>query len=362
MYKISFAGKNNSFHQDVKNSVEKYFSATRLSKTGNWKLYLKTLVLVPAAMGLYLFLLYSHPALIPGVLISALLGFVLASVGFNVMHYACHGSYSKKNWINNMMGLSLNLLGGNAFIWKFKHNIVHHTYTNIDGVDDDIAKSPVMRMCESQKWTKAHRFQHIYVVLLYAISSFAWVSMMDFSKYFKRKVNNTDLQKMDLTEHLIFWLSKLLYIVFYIAIPVHLVGWTAWAIGFSSMHIMMGLTLAIVFQLAHVVEDVEFVFAPGLEPQKIEEEWAIHQVRTTANFAPGNKLISWFVGGLNYQIEHHLFPKVSHVHYPAIASIVKNVCARHKINYKEFHTMGSAVRSHFHMLKILGRKPVSIVS
>jgi linoleoyl-CoA desaturase len=362
MYKISFTGKNNSFHQDLKNSVEKYFSTRHLSKTGNWKLYLKALVLIPAAVGIYLFLLYKPISIVPGILISALLGFVLASIGFNVMHDACHGSYSKKDWVNNIMGLSLNLLGGNAFIWKFKHNIVHHTYTNIDGIDDDIAKSPMMRMCESQKWTKAHRFQHIYVLVLYAISSFAWVSMMDFNKYFRRRVNNTDLQKMDVTEHLIFWLSKLLYIVIYIAIPVHIVGWATWAIGFGSMHIMMGLTLAIVFQLAHVVEDVEFVFAPGLEPQKIEEEWAIHQVRTTANFAPGNKLISWFVGGLNYQIEHHLFPKVSHVHYPAIASIVKKVCARHQINYKEFETMGSAVRSHFHMLKILGRKPVSIVN
>ena len=143
--------------------------------------------------------------------------------------------------------------------------------------------------------------------------------MMDFNKYFKRKVHNTELQKMDLSEHLIFWLSKILYVVFYVVIPVHFVGWSAWAIGFSCMHVTMGLTLALVFQLAHVVEDAEFVFAPGIEPQKIEEEWAIHQVRTTANFAPRNKLISWFVGGLNFQIEHHLFPKVSHVHYPAIS-------------------------------------------
>jgi linoleoyl-CoA desaturase len=357
MYKISFNNKNNSFYQDIKSSVENYFSRNQVKKTGNWKLYIKSLTLVPAAIGLYLFLLFAHLAIIPGILISGLLGFVLASIGFNIMHDACHGSYSRKPWINNIMGLSLNMLGGNAFIWKFKHNIIHHTYTNIDGIDDDIAKSPVMRQCESQKWVKAHRFQHIYVVILYAISSFAWVSMMDFSKYFKQKIHNTSLQKMDISEHIIFWLSKAMYVIFYIAVPVHFVGWQAWAIGFTCMHITLGLTLALVFQLAHVVEHAEFVFAPGIEPQKIEEEWAIHQVRTTANFAPRNKIVSWFVGGLNFQIEHHLFPKVSHVHYPAIAPIVREVCNKHDVHYNEFKTMGSAVASHFRMMKSLGVKP-----
>ncbi len=361
MYKVSFNNKNNSFYQDLKFSVEKYFSTNHIRKTGNWKLYIKALALVPAAIGLYLILLFVHLSLIPGILISGLLGFVLASIGFNIMHDACHGSYSGKSWVNSLMGLSLNMLGGNAFIWKFKHNIIHHTYTNIDGIDDDIAKSPVMRQCESQRWVKAHRFQHIYVVILYAVSSFAWVSMMDFTKYFKQKIHNTSLQKMDFSEHLIFWLSKLMYVLFYIAIPVHFAGWQAWAIGFSCMHITLGLTLALVFQLAHVVEEVEFVHATGIESQKIEEEWAIHQVRTTANFAPRNKIISWFVGGLNFQIEHHLFPKVSHVHYPAIARIVRNVCEEHQVRYNEFKTMGSAIASHFRMMKMLGMKPAQVV-
>jgi linoleoyl-CoA desaturase len=360
MYKVSFNNKNNSFYQDLKSAVETYFTTNNVAKTGNWKLYIKALTLVPAAIALYLVLLFGQVTILPGIFLSGLLGFVLASIGFNIMHDACHGSYSRKTWVNDVMGLSLNMLGGNAFIWKFKHNIIHHTYTNIDGIDDDIAKSPVMRQCESQKWVKAHRFQHIYVPLLYAVSSFAWVSMMDFTKYFRKKIHNSELQKMDRREHVIFWLSKIMYAVFYIAIPVHFVGWTAWAIGFGCMHLMLGLTLALVFQLAHVVEDTEFVFAPGIEPQKIEEEWAIHQVKTTANFAPRNKIISWFVGGLNYQIEHHLFPKVSHVHYPAIADIVKEVCNKHQLRYNEYGTMNAAVASHFRMMKMLGRRPVQI--
>ncbi len=362
MYKVSFNNKDHSFHRDLNTSVENYFSANQVSKTGNWKLYSKALTLVPAAIGIYAVLLLVRLSWIPGILLSGAFGFILASIGFNIMHDACHGSYSGKAWVNNIMGLSLNMLGGNAFIWKFKHNIIHHTYTNIDGLDDDIAKSPAMRSCESQKWVKAHRFQHIYVVFLYAISSFLWVSIMDFNKYFKRRIHNTALQKMNFSEHLIFWLSKALYIIFYIIIPVHFAGWTAWAIGFTCMHLTMGLTLALVFQLAHVVEDARFVFAPGIEPQKIEEAWAVHQVRTTANFAPRNQLISWFVGGLNYQIEHHLFPKVSHVHYPAIAPIVKQVCDQHQVHYNEFKTMSAAVVSHFRMMKMLGKKPAAMVN
>ena len=287
----------------------------------------------------------------------------MASIGFNVMHDACHGSYSTKSWVNNLMGLSLNLLGGNAFIWKFKHNIIHHTYTNIDGLDDDIAKSPAMRSCESQKWVAIHRYQHIYVVFLYAISSFLWVSLMDFNKYFKSKVHNTASAKNGSYGTYYFLVKQTAVCCIVYCHPRSLCGMVRpGQIGFSCMHITMGLTLALVFQLAHVVEDAAFVFAPGTEPQKIEEEWAIHQVRTTANFAPRNKLVSWFVGGLNFQIEHHLFPKVSHVHYPAISGIVKDVCSRHQVYYNEFSTMTAAVVSHFHMMKMLGRKPTLIVN
>lgn len=272
------------------------------------------------------------------------------------MHDACHGSYSSKKWLNETLGLTLNALGGNAFIWKFKHNIIHHTYTNVDGIDDDIAKSPIMRQCTTQKWVPLHRIQHIYVVLVYAISSFAWVFIMDFTKYFKRRIFRTELQKMNNHEHMMFWLSKVLYVVFYVALPVFAVGWQAWAIGFACMHVSMGLTLALVFQLAHVVEHAEFEVVEQ-DDKIIESEWAIHQLKTTANFAPRNKIISWFVGGLNYQVEHHLFPRISHIHYPRISKIVASTCSKYHLPYNVYTTMTGAVASHFRMMKNLGKKP-----
>ncbi len=358
MFKITFDNKNTAFFTALKNSVDEYFASAKIKKTGNWKLYAKTVTLIPAAIGIYLSLLLFPMHWAPALLLCGMLGLILASIGFNVMHDACHGSYSTRKWLNNLMGLSLNMLGGNAFIWKFKHNIIHHTYTNVDGLDDDIAKSPLMRQCTSQKWVPAHRFQHIYVVAVYAISSLAWVFLLDFFKYFKSKVHNTDLQTMNRKEHFLFWLSKVLYVLFYVLIPALIVGWIPWLVGFLVMHAVMGLTLAIVFQLAHVVEETEFVQAIENDPQKLEAAWAVHQVMTTCNFARRNRIISWFTGGLNYQVEHHLFPRISHVHYPAISNIVKTTCLQYGLAYHEFPTMTKAIISHFSLMRQLGRKPV----
>ncbi|MBI1782102.1 MAG: acyl-CoA desaturase [Sphingobacteriales bacterium] len=357
MSKVTYNNSNNQFFQSLKNSVDNYFISAKRKKTGNWNLYYKTIVLLTAAVAIYLSLLFLPLTAVWGILLSSIFGIVLASIGFNVMHDACHGSYSERKWLNETLGYSLNALGGNAFIWKFKHNILHHTYTNVDGMDDDIAKSPLMRQCTSQKWVPAHRFQHFYVLFFYAISSFAWIFLMDFNKYFRQKIHNTPLQKMDRKEHFIFWISKVLYVFFYIVIPVIVVGWQAWAIGFIFLHIFMGLTLAIVFQLAHVVEHTEFEKVRAGENMPLNLSWAEHEVRSTADFAVNNKMVCWFTGGLNFQVEHHLFPKISHIHYPAINKIVKEKCREFNLPYHSFPTAKAAIISHFRLMKALGKKP-----
>jgi linoleoyl-CoA desaturase len=358
MPKVTFNNKDKSFFNTLKSSVDQYFTAQQLKKTGNWNLYSKTAILAPAAILIYSLLIFlpTMPAFL-AILLCCLLGFTLASIGFNLMHDACHGSYSSKGWVNTVMALSCNLMGGNTYIWKFKHNIVHHTYTNIDGIDDDIALSPLMRQCSTQKWLPPHRFQHIYGFLLYSFTSLAWFFVMDFTKYFNQKVHTTPMTKMDLKEHLTFWVSKALYVALFVVFPIVQLGIMPWLFGFVALNLTLGLTLAVVFQLAHVVEHAEFVHADQVEPLKIENEWAIHQVKTTANFAPRNKFISWFVGGLNYQVEHHLFPKISHVHYPAINRIVKQTCRQFNIPYNEFPTMQQAIASHYRIIKELGKKP-----
>jgi len=274
-----------------------------------------------------------------------------------VMHDACLGSYSSKKWLNNILGLSLNAIGGNAFFWKQKHNILHHTYTNIAGADDDIAQSKLLRQSPTQEWKPFHRYQHIYVTVAYALTLFMWVGVRDFEKYFTRKIHNTPLQPMSTKEHITFWLSKALYIVFYILIPILCVGPLAWLIGYLTMGIVTGVVISYVFQLAHAVEGPEFD-SVGIDDKMIETEWAVHQIKTTANFAPHNKFISWAVGGLNYQIEHHLFPRVSHIHYPALSKIVRDHCQKFKLPYHSFPTVTMAIGSHLRTMKHLGQKQV----
>lgn len=359
MAKVTFNNKNAVFYKSLKKDVDDYFNYNQISRTGNWKLYTKAIVLFTAAIALYLTVLFAP---IPGSLklvACGLFGITLACIGFNVMHDACHGAYSEKKWVNELLGLSLNALGGNAFFWKQKHNIIHHSYPNVDGVDDDIAKSPFIRMCSTQKWVPAHKAQHIYVPFLYMLGSIFWIFLKDFQNYFQKKVHTTPINNLTKKESRIFWISKGFYLLTYIVFPILIVGFWPWLLGFLIMHFTMGFSLSIVFQLAHVIEETEFEFIAedAVDTLQLESEWAVHQIKTTGNFAPKNKLISWFVGGLNYQVEHHLFPRVSHVHYPAISGIVEEKCREFNLNYISIPTMGKAIQSHFKLIKELGQKP-----
>jgi len=355
MGKVSFNNSNNLFYQSLKASVDGYFKTRGIKKTGNWALYSKTLILIPAALAIYISLLaLSMPTAVALVLCAAL-GLIISSIGFNVMHDACHGSYSSRKWVNNTLGLTLNALGGNAFFWKQKHNILHHTYTNIEGADDDIAQSRLVRQSPTQEWLPIHQYQHIYITLAYALTLFMWIGVRDFKKYFTRKIYNATLQPMGPTEHFTFWTSKVLYAVFYIALPIVFVGFLPWLVGFVTMNVVAGVVLSYTFQLAHAVEGPEFD-AVGLDDKVIETEWAVHQIKTTANFAPRNRIVSWFVGGLNFQIEHHLFPRISHIHYPALSRIVQQHCKQFSLPYHCFPTVASAISSHVKTMKYLGQR------
>src|SRR5215204_7582416 len=203
--KITFSPPHPDFFQSLKKSVDAYFKQNEIKKTGNWKLYSKTLILVPSAIAIYVSLLvFSLPA-VTAISLCAALGFLIACIGFNIMHDACHGSYSSKKWVNNILGLSMNAMGSCAFFWKQKHNIIHHTYTNIEGADDDIAQSKYLRQSPSQKWLPVHKYQHLYLTPAYSLMVFMWVGFNDFKKYFAGRINNTPLQPMNTKEHIIFW-------------------------------------------------------------------------------------------------------------------------------------------------------------
>jgi linoleoyl-CoA desaturase len=361
MAKVTFNNKDNAFFTSLKTSVDAYFKDNNIQKTGDWRLYIKTFILVGGAIGIYLLMLLGNLSAIYNVLLCIPLGYIMACIGFAVMHDANHGSYSTNTKLNDFVGLSANLLGASSYFWKQKHNIIHHTYTNVDGIDDDIAKSPIIRQCESQKWVPAHKVQYLYLTPIYALSTLFWIFNMDFQKYFKRKIYTTDAWDMSTKNHVIFWVTKIYYVGVFMVLPIFIFGFWNWFGGYLLTNAALGITLSFVFQLAHVVENTEFEHVPLDETKAIETAWAEHQIKTTANFAMNSKIISWFVGGLNFQIEHHLFPKVSHIHYPAISKIVMEKCKEFNLSYNKYDTLAQAVASHFRVMKALGKKPVEVV-
>jgi linoleoyl-CoA desaturase len=354
--KVTFNTNNNSFSLNLNKEITGYFSKTGYKMTGNSWLYLKTAILLTTFIAIYILLLtVSMPAWL-SILLCMLLGITTACIGFNIMHDAGHGSFSHKGWINEMMSYTLNLVGGNIFIWKEKHNINHHSYTNIEGLDDDIDIQPFIRTNKGQPWRWYHRYQHIYAPVMYSVGYLFWIFSQDFQKYFTGKVAGRKMRRMDRKEHLIFWFSKLAYVVSFIVIPVAVLGWKA-IIGYLVFAITCGFFISIVFQLAHLVEDTDFPDIVSKEEHSIENHWAIHQVVTTANFCTQSKFLTMLLGGLNFQVEHHLFPRISHVHYPELSKRIKGVCGQFNVPYNEYPGIIHAIRSHFSYLKRVGANP-----
>ena len=353
MSKISFNNKNNLFYKTLKEKVDHYFESNDLNLTGNWKLYSKTIILCVSAITIYGVIMFFDLPVWVSLPMCALLGFNFASIGFNVMHDGGHGSYSEMKWLNKVMAYSLNAMGGNSYLWNVKHNLNHHSYTNIEGMDDDIDIRPWIRSNESQPRYWFHKYQHIYWVFFYSFTYLFWIFFADFKKYFSRKVSNMKFKEMNLRQHISFWVSKVLYIIMFLVLPMLKFGFWETILGFVVLSAVCGLTLGVVFQIAHLVEDTEFPVACE-KTNKIEQEWAIHQIETTANFATQSRVVSWFTGGLNFQVEHHLFPRISHVHYPAISKLVKETCDQFKIKYIEYPNMFSALASHVMHLKMVG--------
>lgn len=346
------------FFRTLNSRVNNYFKENNIKKTGNWKLHLKTIVMFAIFLTPYFFLLSMDMPFWVYLLLNIVIGIGMAGVGMNVMHDGNHGSYSTKSWLNKFMGGSIYILAGNVYNWQVQHNVLHHTYTNIHGHDEDLEAGRIMRFTQKAEWRRFHKFQHYYSVFLYGLLTFNWAITTDFlqmKRYLKRKLSYGEAKSSK-----ILWttliITKVIYFSVWLVIPM-ILGITWWKVllGFLVMHYTAGVILSVVFQLAHVVEDISYP-----EPNDIgemENTWAIHQLFTTANFAPKNWLVNYYTGGLNHQVEHHLFPNISHIHYDKISKIVKETAHEFELPYQEFKTMREAVASHFKHLKELGQNP-----
>jgi linoleoyl-CoA desaturase len=364
--KLRFVDATRStFFSTVKNRVDVYFQENQLSKNASPAMWGKILFFLGGLISFYLLILSNQFSPWQMLGLSVVLGMFAAFNGFNVCHDAIHGSLSANPVLNKIFSLVFNVIGANAYVWSITHNVVHHTYTNIPGHDEDIEVAPgLVRLSPEDALKPIHRYQHFYAFLLYGLASLSWVFRKDFKKFFQGKIGYYDNSVHPKGEVFNLFFFKAVYYFLFIVLPLWLVNITWWQflIGFVVMHLSEGLVLGLVFQLAHVVEGTDFPL-PN-EDGNIEEAWAIHQMRTTANFAVANPVVNFFCGGLNMQVEHHLFPKICHIHYPALAPIVRQTAQEFGLPYLENETFTGALQSHYRTLKKFGTesfvKPESI--
>ncbi len=360
---IRFINKDRSqFFNTLKVNVDEYFTKNHISKNGNATMVIKTIVLLSAYIVPYLIMLLFPQPLYMMILLYSLMGLGMAGIGMSIMHDANHNAYSSNQTINKLLGYTLNLAGGNVFNWKLQHNVLHHTYTNIHEMDDDIDSKLVLRLSPHGEVKKIHRFQFIYAFLFYAITTLYWALLKDFVQYYKytrngvNRANSSEKAK----QFSILIISKLFYFFYLFFVPVVFFNlhFAHVLIGFLIMHAISGVILTTIFQLAHTVEGTTHPL-PN-DKNEVENEWAIHQMNTTVNFARHNRIISWYVGGLNFQVEHHLFPNICHVHYYKISEIVKKTAEEFGVPYLDNETFADAFNSHIRLLKKLGESPSSM--
>jgi linoleoyl-CoA desaturase len=350
--RLKFNG-DNTFQRELRRRVEEHFKRSGHRQRDSARMYLKSAIILATFVASYVLLVFFAATWWQGLLLSAVLGAAVAQIGFNIQHDAGHQAYSKHRWINNWMARTLDLVGGSSYIWHWKHAHYHHTYVNIDGHDSDISLGVLARFAPMQKRYRHHRWQHFYMWLLYGLTAVSWHLHDDFHDMITGTIGKRRFPRPRGKDLAIFVFGKLVFFTLAFGLPLafHSIGTVA--LYYTVVAMVAGVLLAMVFQLAHAVEEAAFP-SPN-EPGRIDKPWAIHQLETTVNFARDSRVITWLVGGLNFQIEHHLFPRISHVHYPTIAPVVEATCREYGVPYHTNRSFGAGIASHYRWLRRMGR-------
>lgn len=345
------------FGAAVRKNVNAYFKENGISNKGNSIMYTKTVVILCMYIIPFVLILAMPMGVWPALLLVVLMGIGEAGLGMSVMHDAAHGAYSSKRWVNSLFASTMYLMGSNTLNWKIQHNILHHTFTNIYEFDQDIETKAVIRLSYHAPIKKYHRFQYIYAFLFYGLMTIfrLLTDVFQLLKYDKAGITKEQQVKLS-TEIIKLMATKVIYLFATIGLPLLLTDFTVGQVilGFVILQLTAGIIMSVVFQMAHVVEGMEQPI-PN-DAGTIENDWMVHELNTTANFAQQNRLLSWYVGGLNFQIEHHFFPNTCHVHYPKIAPIVQKTAEEFGYTYTVMPTLWDAFLSHVKSLKALGRK------
>jgi len=348
--------ENQGFRKELNKRVDAYFTENGIPTRDNLAMYLKTITILTWVIAAWLFVLFGPDIWWLKIIGCLVLGAGLAGIGFSIGHDANHGGYSSKKWVNSLLGMTYDyIIGASSYLWRFRHNYLHHTYTNVLGYDVEIHGDGVVRMTPHAEHKWYHRYQHLFIPILYAIIPIYWSFSDVRSILFRHRFGEIKIPNPKAIDLFVLLSGKVVYLFWFIGIPL-LVGYSPLeiAIGFLIVFMTYGVLACHVFMLAHVLEPAEFI-QPSTANQ-IEDEWAIFQVRTTVDFAPKNIFLNWYLGGLNYQVVHHLFPQICHIHYPKIAPILAEVCQEFGVNYAVYPTCWGALAYNYRWLRQLGNK------
>jgi linoleoyl-CoA desaturase len=348
-----FPADADGFLHELRRRVAAHFSG-RTRDRDCPRMYLKTALILAWTGAAYGLLVFAPVAWWLAVPLAVALALGMAAIAFNVAHDGGHSAYSRRRWVNRLAAGSLDLIGASSYLWHFKHG-VHHTYANVAGHDTDIDLGRLMRLCPTQPRHWFHRWQHLYLWLLYGLSSARWHLYSDFQEVAVGRVGPHPVRRPRGWDLAGFVAGKVASVGLLLVVPLLLHPW--WAVLPAYLLVMgvLGVTTCVVFQLAHCVGQADFPLPADGPPPAMADCWAVHQVQTTVDFAHDSRGLTWLLGGLNYQIEHHLFPRVSHVHYPALAVIVEATCREYGVRYTAHPTLWAGVRSHYRWLKEMGR-------
>ena len=332
--RIKFQRGKSEFYTTLSKRVDEYFTKTKKSKNAGFEMVFKTVFYLTWVFGCYYFIMTNqlnhNMYLYYGVW--SLMGLGCAFAAVNIGHDSIHGAYSSKKWINTLMSQSFSILGASPYMWDKMHNQAHHMNTNIQDYDEDLNSLPIIRMSPDQPLRKIEKWQHIYAPFFYGLGSLAWVFYKDYRKFFVPDIGGIPNNHKFMNYFgLFFW--KFFYYAYMVVLPYYVIElpWQQVLFGFLIMHWFEGFALASIFYMAHVVEGL--YFPKPNEDGSIENRWAIHQMHTTADFAPDNFFAKFLTGGLNFQVVHHLYPKICHTHYPEIAKILTKTAAEYNVPY-----------------------------
>jgi linoleoyl-CoA desaturase len=351
--RLKFNG-DNRFHRELRRRVEAEFKRSGIGQRDSARMYLKTAVILTTFAIAYVALVFFAAHWWQALPLAIVLGIATAGIGFNIMHDGGHQAYSERRWINRLMALTLDLVGGSSYIWQWKHARFHHTWVNVAGHDSDIDLGVLGRLSPLQPRRPWHRWQHLYLWPLYGVTAIRWHLYGDFRDMLTGTVGERPFDRPRGADLAGFVIGKLVFFALAFGVPLafHPIG--AVLLYYTLVSAVAGVLLALVFQMAHVVEEAEFPI-PDATGRQMSTPWAIHQLETTVDFARGNRVLSWLIGGLNFQIEHHLFPRISHVHYPRVAHVVEATCCEYGVTYREHRTFRAGIASHYRWLRQLGR-------